>query len=124
MTFRLAYLSFVLTKTWKRDVQPFSNLGKILYHAKVGGPQKVVQAKFCSYFLLFVPKFRCSLKKGLPLESRSYSSIFAPNIFQQSRATPLRNPHYSQKTGNRRWAEGWISLGWNNKNLKLAISLL
>ena len=70
MTFRLVYLSIVLTKGWNRDVQPFSNLDQILYRAKVGGPQKTVHAESCSDFLLFVPKFRCSLKiKGLHLFS-------------------------------------------------------
>ena len=56
----------------------------------------------CSDFLSFVVKFRCSLKKSSKISS--YLSISAPNVFQQSRGTLLRNLHYSQKTGNRRWA--------------------
>ena len=70
MTFRLVYLPFVLAKDWNSNVQPFSNLGQISYRPKVAGPQKAVHAESCSYFLLFVPKFRCSLKKnGLHLFS-------------------------------------------------------
>ena len=47
MTFRLVSLSFVLTKGWNKDVQTFSNLGQILFRAKVGGPQKAVHGEFC-----------------------------------------------------------------------------
>ena len=63
MTFRLVYLSFVLTKGWNRVVQPFSNLGQISFRAKVGGPQKAVHSESCSDFLLLDAKFRCFPKK-------------------------------------------------------------
>ena len=43
--------------------KPFSKLGQISYRAEVGAPQKAVFAESCSDFLIFVPKFRCSLKK-------------------------------------------------------------
>ena len=45
MTFKLVYLSFLLTKGCNKNVQLFSNLGQILYRAKVGGRQKTVHAE-------------------------------------------------------------------------------
>ena len=81
-----------------------SKLGEILYRAEVGGLQKAVCAESCSDFLSFVPKLRCSLKKRSSPRVSSYLLISAPNVFQQSRGTLLRNLHYSQKTGNCRWA--------------------
>ena len=110
------------------DVQPFSKLEQISYRAQVGGPQKAIYAESCFNFLIFVAKFRCSLKKrvfifflatiflifvpsfkcSLKKEKKekssprisSYLSISALNVFQQSRETLLRNLYYSQKTGN------------------------
>ena len=78
---------------------PFSKLSQISYRAVVTGLQKAVCAESCSDFSSFVPKLRCFLKKKSSRIS-SYLSIFAPNVFQQSRGTLLRNLHYSQKTGN------------------------
>ena len=59
---------------------------------------------FSLQFLNFRSKIQVLSKKKDLLEFRSYLSIFAPNVFQQSRGTRLRNLHYCQKTGNSRWA--------------------
>ena len=110
---------------YTRDVQPFSNLGQILCQAKVDGPQKAVHVESRSNFLISVPSFRCSLKRkkrSSPIFSLQFLnfcsklqvfskknkimssprisrclSISAPNVFQQSPGTPLRNLHYCQK---------------------------
>ena len=54
-------------------------------------------------FPTFRPKIIVISKKILGPTISSYLSIYAPNIFQQSRGTLLRNLYYSQKIGNRRW---------------------
>ena len=84
MTFRLVYISFVLAKGVNRDVQPFFHLGEISYRAKVGGPQKAVHAESCFDFLLFVPKFRCFLKKKKGLHQFSFKNFlpFSQNRFE------------------------------------------
>ena len=60
---------------------------------------------FLLQFLKFCPKTQMfSRKKGLLLESPLIYR-FPPQIFfSKSRKTHLRNLHYNQKTGNRRWA--------------------
>ena len=52
-----------LTLNIRHCVQPCFNLGQILNQAKVAGPQKACHAESRCNFLIFVSKFKCSVKK-------------------------------------------------------------
>ena len=75
-------------------------------------------AESCSNFLSFVPKLRCSQKKSPKISF--YVSISVPNVFEQSRRTFLGNLHYSLKTRNRRWVEGWTSPSYSIVSVRKA----